>query len=444
MKRYGNLISEIVSEANMNEAFDEVVGNLPTIKVYDKQGRLVKTINLKERYRKKRSEIIESVANRIRDGTFKVESFRELEVKDGPKVRRVQSPSVVDRVGVNAVMRVVEKYTYPTIVRTSAAAIKGRGMHRLYRKIRTDIRHDRVGTWFYYKSDIKKFYQNIDHKKMKQCIRRYIKDPLLLQILDGFIDLLEEGISIGLRSSQCFGNLLLSILDHRMKEAEHVRYYYRYCDDICVLAPTKEECWKAREIIHEETEKLGLTIKPNECVRPVTEGLDFLGFVDFGDHSRIRKRIKQNAARKLHKIRSRRRRREIIGSFKGMAKWGDCKNLYYKLTGKKMDEEFSSLGWQYQSEDGKKEFDGKGVTLRSLSNIKIKILDYEVDVKTQNGLRWVVSFQFEDGTKDKYFTDDKKQKFFLNKMREEGKLGKIWTRIKPVPFGNGKVRYEFS
>ena len=74
----------------MNEAFDEVVGNLPTIKVYDKQGRLVKTINLKERYRKKRSEIIESVANRIRDGTFKVESFRELEVKDGPKVRRVQ------------------------------------------------------------------------------------------------------------------------------------------------------------------------------------------------------------------------------------------------------------------------------------------------------------------------------------------------------------------
>ena len=109
-----------------------------------------------------------------------------------------------------------------------------------------------------------------------------------------------------------------------------------------------------------------------------------------------------------------------------------------------MDEEFSSLGWQYKSEDGKKEFDGKGVTLRSLSNIKIKILDYEVDVKTQNGLRWVVSFQFEDGTKDKYFTDDKKQKFFLNKMREEGKLGKIWTRIKPVPFGNGKVRYEFS
>lgn len=229
-----------------------------------------------------------------------------------------------------------------------------------------------------------------------------------------------------------------------MKEKYHVRYYYRYCDDIVMMAATKKELWRLRNILHSEVEALGLVIKPDEAIRPITEGLDFLGYVDDGSHTRLRKRTKQKAARKLAKVKSRKRRQEIIGSLKGMAKWGDCNNLYLKLTGKKMDEEFSSLGWQYKSEDGKKEFDGKGVTLRSLSNIKIKILDYEVDVKTQNGLRWVVSFQFEDGTKDKYFTDDKKQKFFLNKMKEEGKLGKIWTRIKSVPFGNGKVRYEFS
>lgn len=76
------------------------------------------------------------------------------------------------------------------------------------------------------------------------------------------------------------------------------------------------------------------------------------------------------------------------------------------------DEEFGALGWQYVAEDGKKRFNGKETSLRSLSNIRIKILDYEEDVKTRNGLRWLVAFQYENGEEDKYFTDDKEQKFF--------------------------------
>ena len=430
-KRYGYLIDQIIAYDNMSEAFDEVVGGL-------------RNKERKAYYEAKRSRVIADLQALIVAGRFRVESYTEFEVKEGPKIRKVQSPSVKDRIGCNAIMRVVEKYVYPMVIRTSAASIKGRGMHRLYRKVRTDIRHDKEGTRYYYKCDIRKFYQSIDQKVMWGVVLEYIKDPILLPMLKNLVEMMPEGLSIGLRSSLCFGNLLLARIDHLMKEKYHVRYYYRYCDDIVMMAATKKELWRLRNILHSEVEALGLVIKPDEAIRPITEGLDFLGYVDDGSHTRLRKRTKQKAARKLAKVKSRKRRQEIIGSLKGMAKWGDCNNMYYKLTGKKMDEEFSSLGWQYKSEDGKKEFDGKGVTLRSLSNIKIKILDYEVDVKTQNGLRWVVSFQFEDGTKDKYFTDDKKQKFFLNKMKEEGKLGKIWTRIKPVPFGNGKVRYEFS
>lgn len=428
-KRYGYLIDQIIAYDNMSEAFDEVVGGLR-----NKERRAY--------YEAKRSRVIADLQALIVAGRFRVESYTEFEVKEGPKIRKVQSPSVKDRIGCNAIMRVVEKYVYPMVIRTSAASIKGRGMHKLYRKVRTDIRHDREGTRYYYKCDIRKFYQSIDQRIMWGVVLEYIKDPILLPMLTNLVEMMPEGLSIGLRSSQCFGNLLLARIDHLMKEKYHVRYYYRYCDDIVMMAATKKELWRLRNILHREVEALGLVIKPDEAIRPITEGLDFLGYVDDGSHTRLRKRTKQKAARKLAKVKSRKRRQEIIGSLKGMAKWGDCNNMYYKLTGKKM-KSFKELGLQYVAEDGKKRFGGKQVTLRSLQNVHIKIVDFETEVPTENGLRTVVSFEYDNGDTGKYFTADKQQLWYLEKIREMDEFP-FDTTIGSEVFGNGKVRYLFT
>lgn len=428
-KRYGYLIDQIIAYDNMSEAFDEVVGGLR-----NKERRAY--------YEAKRSRVIADLQALIVAGRFRVESYTEFEVKEGPKIRKVQSPSVKDRIGCNAIMRVVEKYVYPKVIRTSAASIKGRGMHRLYRKVRTDIRHDKEGTRYYYKCDIRKFYQSIDQKVMWGVVLEYIKDPILLPMLKNLVEMMPEGLSIGLRSSQCFGNLLLARIDHLMKEKYHVRYYYRYCDDIVMMAATKKELWRLRNILHSEVEALGLVIKPDEAIRPITEGLDFLGYVDDGSHTRLRKRTKQKAARKLAKVKSRKRRQEIIGSLKGMAKWGDCNNMYYKLTGRRM-KSFKELGLQYVAEDGKKRFGGKQVTLRSLQNVHIKIVDFETEVPTENGLRTVVSFEYDNGDTGKYFTADKQQLWYLEKIREMDEFP-FDTTIGSEVFGNGKVRYLFT
>lgn len=152
-----------------------------------------------------------------------------------------------------------------------------------------------------------------------------MKDPILLPMLHNFITMLPKGISIGLRSSQCYGNLYLSQIDHLLKDGLGIKHYYRYCDDIVIFAATKKELWMLRDIMHKEASKLRLEIKPNEVIKPLSSGIDFLGYVYDGKKARLRKRIKQNAARRLHKLKSRRRRMEVVGSFKGMAKWGNCK-----------------------------------------------------------------------------------------------------------------------
>lgn len=388
-----NLIPEIVSDDNMYESFDYVIDHL-------------ENSHQKEIYRPLREKIVAMLQDEISRGVFRIlpSDVRQIHVTDGPKERDVQAPRVIKRVGCHAIMVIVEKYTYPTLIKNTGASIKGRGMHWQHHIIEEDLRNVPLMMLFYYQNDIEHFYDNISQKRMMELIRTFISDALLLPILDSFITLLPQGLSKGLRSSQCFANLYLSVVDHVM--CEHVlkyehegecRYLYdRYCDDVVMWHFDKKELWKLRNLYVSEVAKLGLRVKPNEAVRPIREGLDHLGYVHYGDHSFLRKRTKKNAARKLAKVKSRKRRQEIIGSFKGMAYHADCIHLFYILTGQHM-KKFSEMGVAYTPEDGKKRFPGKTMRLSALQNKVIEIHDYEKGIKTEHSKgdedRYIVSFR---------------------------------------------------
>lgn len=144
------------------------------------------------------------------------------------------------------------------------------------------MKEDPEGTQYCYKFDIRKFYESVKQDFVMYYVNRVFKDKKLIAMLDNFVRLMPEGISIGLRSSQGLGNLLLSVyLDHYLKDKYAVRYFYRYCDDGVVLAKTKAELWKIRDAIHYYTERPALVIKENERVFPVGEGIDYLGYVTY-------------------------------------------------------------------------------------------------------------------------------------------------------------------
>lgn len=448
-KRYGHLIPRIIERTNMERAFDEVVDQLPERKRRLGNGQTVTVPGRRTYYRHRRDGIIARLTRKIADGSFRVDHYNEMLVTDGPKVRLVQSPCVEHRIGCNAIMRIVEDVLYPSVISTSAASIPGRGMHRLFRKMRSDIERDPEGTRYYYKCDIRKFFESVDQDLMWECVKARVKDPVLLPILHNFVTMMPHGLSIGLRSSQCYGNIFLSGIDHWFKDELGVKYYYRYCDDIVILASGKRKLWLLRDMMHQQAKMLKLQVKPDESVRPTSEGIDFLGFVYDCQKARLRKRTKQKAARKLKKVKSRKRRQEIIGSLKGMAKWCDARHLYKKLTGRNM-QSFSDLKRQKQQEgvaftgrDGKRILQGNHENLRALVNMHITILDFEPDVPTQNGPRYVVQFQKDDGTLCKYLTNDSEQKFWLEEMRKGGNLPFDCT-IAPQFFGQGKVRYQFT
>jgi len=433
MRREGFIIEEVIDYSNMANSFDTVLQG--TRRKKSRQGRELLA---------HREEVIQELTEQIAKGEFRVKDYRERDIIEGGKVRRIQILTMKDRIAVHAIMAVVDAHLRRRFIRTTSASIKNRGMHDLKEYIQRDMQDDPEGTRYCYKFDIAKFYESVNQDFVMYCVRRIFKDAKLIAMLDNFVHLMLHGISIGLRSSQGLGNLLLSVfLDHYLKDRYGVRHFYRYCDDGVILAGSKAELWVIRDTVHELIEDIDLKVKPNERVFPVTEGIDFLGYVIYPDHSELRKRIKKRFARKMHTVKSRKRRRELIASFYGMAKHANCNHLFNKLTGKKM-RSFKDLNVAFKPEDGKKRFAGAVVSIRELVNLPIVVKDFETGIKTEQGEdRCIVSIEM-NGEPKQFFTNSEEMKNILTQIREMPDGFPFETTIKTEAFGKGRTKYVFS
>lgn len=426
-------MEEIIEYHNMAEAFDTVLRG--SKRKRSRQGRCLL---------EHREEVIAELTAALADGSFRLGGYHERDIEEYGKKRRLQILSMKDRIAVFAVMNVVDRHLQKRYIRTTGASIKGRGTHDLMKCIRKDMADDPEGTRYAYKFDIRRFYDNVRQDFVMWCFRRMFKDGKLLTVLDRFVTMLPEGISFGLRSSQGAGNLLLSVfLDHYLKDRYGVCHYYRYCDDGLVLGKTKAELWTVRDIIHGQMDMIDLEVKPNERVFPVGEGIDFLGYVIHPDYVSLRKRIKQKFARRMHEVKSRRRRRELVASFYGMAKHADCNKLFNKLTGKEM-RSFKDLNVAYKPEDGKKRFPGTVVSIRELVNLPIIVKDFETGIKTDQGDdRCIVAIEM-NGEAKKFFTNSEEMKNILAQVREMPDGFPFETTIKTETFGKGRTKYVFT
>ena len=433
MKRYGYIIDEVVEPGNLEASFDYVLRG--TKRKTSRSGRFLVA---------HRDEVIARLRREILTGTFQLGGYHEETIKEGEKWRTIQCIPLEKRIAVNAIMTVVEKKLHPTFIADTAASMKGRGCLYLFNRIRRQLREDPDMRWFY-KDDISKFYPSVDQAVMRIVVRRKFKDRVLIGYLDQFIGMLDKGISIGLRSSQVLANLLLShFIDHKLKDDMGIKGYWRYCDDKVVGGHSSKELLCAIRAIGRGVEEANMRVKPNRQVFRIDDRpLDFLGYRLFADGKvLIRKQIKKRFARRWRRVRSFRRRRELIGSFYGRCKHADARHLFYKTTGYNM-KDFSELGLSYVSASGKKIFQCDTIHLNDLQNRQFVVEDYETDVRTKQGDgRYVVKVSL-DGREYKFFTNSDELKQMLDKAREMNEIPFRCT-IKRVSIGDGKYKYSFS
>ena len=333
MKRHGNLFEQIYAFDNL------VLAHQNARKGKTHYRDVVMVDSDPDRY-------LSNIQQMLIEKTYRTSKYKTFTKVDKGKEREIFAlPYYPDRIIQWAIVQVLEPIWMGTFIDGTYSSLKGRGIHKALADLKCGLQngHD---TKYCLKFDIQKYYPSVDHAILKQVIRKKIKDHDVLEILDGIIDS-SDGVPIGNYLSQYFGNLYLSGFDHWMKEENHIRYYYRYCDDVVVLQPDKP----ALHLIFSKVKQylcdiLKLTVKGNYQIFPTnTRGIDFVGYRCFGNYTLLRKSTASNLKRKLKPLQKfaelTPRDQCVIASYHGWLSWCDGYRLSKKYVNPLLGKEVS-------------------------------------------------------------------------------------------------------
>jgi retron-type reverse transcriptase len=306
MKRHGNLYALICSFENLLKAAEKA-----------QKGKRFKAstafFNLELEY-----ELL-ALRRELTRFMYRPGPYTTFRIRD-PKPRLISAAPYRDRVVHHALCNVIEPIFDRTFIYDSYACRKGKGTHAALNRFTQFARQ------FPYvlRLDVKKYFPSIDHIILKRLIKKKIKDPEAIWLIELIIDssnpqewvcdyfpgddLLtpldrRRGIPIGNLTSQFFANIYLNTLDHFVKEELGVGGYVRYVDDMALFDCDKVRLWEYRERVSERIEKLRLKLHPWKChVLPTARGVNFLGFRIYPDHRRLLGTSVRRAAKRLERL----------------------------------------------------------------------------------------------------------------------------------------------
>jgi RNA-directed DNA polymerase len=284
-----------------------------------------------------------------------------------PKAREIHAPDFADRIVHHLVVPELERIWEPRFIFDCYSNRKGKGTHAAVDRLQQffrQVQSGQGGGWFL-QLDVRNFFNSIDRRRLYAELKRVMARegvPLVLQrIVHALVrhsparqgvrhhatprqralvpphKRLENaepgcGLAIGNLSSQLFANIYLDALDQFVKHQLKAQRYLRYVDDFVLVHQDRAQLllWQA-QIETFLAEQLGLQLKPERCLKPLTAGCDFLGYVVHPTHRLVRRRVVHHAREALQAWACRhvhgdaihatpealRRARSIWGSYEG-------------------------------------------------------------------------------------------------------------------------------
>lgn len=271
--------------------------------------------------------------------TYHTSPYRMFHIHEKGKTREVADlPFFPDRIIHWALILVIHDMLMSNLIPQTYAALPGRGAHQALRHLTRALNDPRAK--YYLKLDFNKYFPSIDKDVMMEKLRHRIKDKDVLELCEVVVyEYPYSGLPIGNYTSQYFANFYLSDLDHHMKEKYHCLWYFRYMDDIVILGWSKPWLHRCLNEIVRTVAPWNVTVKDNWCIRPTSEGIDYLGFVSFRTQKGavyvlLRKRTKIRMKRACKRIdqkidsgcRLTEHDRGTVASYYGCLKW--CNGHY--------------------------------------------------------------------------------------------------------------------
>ena len=282
MKRYGNLWPAIIEFENLLQAARQA-----------QRGKRYRPNVLDFNYHLDRELL--RLQRELSDRTYKPGKYRTFDIYD-PKPRMISAAPYRDRVVHHALCNIIVLPLERTLIDDTYANRTGYGSHRALKRFIYFARTSR----YCLQCDIRKYFPSLDHGILKALLRRKLKCPDTLWLIDTIIDgsnsqgqeleyfpgddLLtplghRRGLPIGNLTSQFFANLYLSPFDHFVKEQLKANKYLRYVDDFALFSDDRAFLAEARIAIEHYLSGLRLRIHPIKSQLTATRhSANFVGF----------------------------------------------------------------------------------------------------------------------------------------------------------------------
>lgn len=325
-KQPPNLMEQILCSSNLRTAAEKVLNNHGSPGIDGmRTSELFDYLQIHEN----------NLRRSILDGSYQPSPFRSIEIskKDGG-TRNLEIPTVMDRMLQQAISKILSPIYEPLFSDNSFAYRTGRNQHDAICRC---LQYVKGGKCFAFHLDLERFFETVNHRKLKAILQYEIRDIRLLTLIFKFLKAglfskghfseTSEGIPQGSPLSPLLANIFLNELDWYL--SDHGYSFVRYADDIVILFDTEEEAnQKSFDIIKFINEELYLTTnKAKSGISHITE-ICFLGFgfhhTIFGIQACVHKKSKKRLCKKIKDVMFksnglslRKRTRIIIQAVKG-------------------------------------------------------------------------------------------------------------------------------
>ena len=293
MIRYNNLFEKVFAFENLYYAFKKSLKG---------SGNTLDSSKFNYNYEK---ELLK-LKSEIQSGIYKPQKYRYFIITD-PKERTISVADFRDRVVHHAIINIIEPIFEKSFIFHSYATRKNKGTHRAINTAQKYLKNN----YYYFKTDVSKYFDSIDHNILIDLIKRKIKDKRLIDLISIIIknnDIskginIKKGLPIGNLTSQFFANIYLNGFDHFIKHKLKVKNYIRYMDDFVIFSNEKHSLKLIREEITDYLNiELKLSLKEKATfINTRQNGLPFLGVRIFPELIRIKKENVKRLKKRIKK-----------------------------------------------------------------------------------------------------------------------------------------------
>lgn len=230
-------------------------------------------------------------------GTVAVGQFTAFTIFE-PKERRIHAPCFRERVMHHALLAQCEPDFERWLVADTFACRKSKGREAALRR----AEHHAARHGWFLKLDVAKYFDSIPHATLLAEVARRFRNARVIGLWERIVTAYStspgRGLPIGALTSQHLANFYLGPIDRFVKETLRVPGYARYMDDMALWGERAELKTALAAVRALLAERLGLTLKANWHLQPVTRGLDFLGYRVFPDGSRVNRASRRRFLRR--------------------------------------------------------------------------------------------------------------------------------------------------